>query len=189
MDTAKDQNSEFNNEHEGANEHGNPPNDDNSIEDFEQSLNQEQNSDSLEEHLKDAQDKYVRLYSDFDNFRKRTQKEKADLINYASGDVIKDFLDVLDDFERAIQSNQNNTDIDSLKSGFELLYHKFDSALKQKGLTEMSCQGDSFSSDFHEAITNIPAGDDMKGKIVDVVLKGYFIKERVLRYAKVVVGE
>jgi molecular chaperone GrpE len=139
--------------------------------------------------LKEAQDKYLRLYSDFDNFRKRTQKEKADLINFAAGDVIKDLLVVLDDFERAIQSNENNQDIESIKEGFKLLHHKFDLALKQKGLSEMECAGEAFDAELHEAITNIPAGEDMKGKVVDVVQKGYFLKERVLRYAKVVVGQ
>jgi molecular chaperone GrpE len=143
----------------------------------------------VSEQLKEAQDKYLRLYSDFDNFRKRTQKEKADLINFAAGDVIKDLLGVLDDFERAIQSNENNQDIESIKEGFKLLHHKIDLALKQKGLTEMECAGETFDAELHEAITNIPAGDDMKGKVVDVVQKGYFLKERVLRYAKVVVGQ
>lgn len=143
----------------------------------------------LADQLKEAQDKYLRLYSDFDNFRKRTQKEKADLINFAAGDVIKDLLGVLDDFERAIQSNENNQDIESIKEGFKLLHHKFDLALKHKGLSEMVCSGEAFDAELHEAITNIPAGDDMKGKVVDVVQKGYFLKERVLRYAKVVVGQ
>jgi molecular chaperone GrpE len=164
----------------------------------DESFDTENNSDSnlsgdedkqLSAQLKEAQDKYLRLYSDFDNFRKRTQKEKADLINFAAGDVIKDLLVVLDDFERAIQSNENNQDIESIKEGFKLLHHKFDMALKQKGLSEMSCTGEAFDAELHEAITNIPAEDSMKGKVVDVVQKGYFLKERVLRYAKVVVGQ
>jgi molecular chaperone GrpE len=164
----------------------------------DESFDTENNSDSnlsgdedkqLSNQLKEVQDKYLRLYSDFDNFRKRTQKEKADLINFAAGDVIKDLLVVLDDFERAIQSNENNQDIESIKEGFKLLHHKFDMALKQKGLSEMSCTGETFDAELHEAITNIPAEDSMKGKVVDVVQKGYFLKERVLRYAKVVVGQ
>lgn len=146
-------------------------------------------NDAILTQLKEAQEKYVRLYSDFDNFRKRTQKEKADLINYAAGDVIKDLIGVLDDFERAIQANEKNDDINSIKEGFMLLYQKFDNALKQKGLTEMNCQGELFDAELHEAITNIPAGEEMQGKVVDVVQKGYFLKERVLRYAKVVVGQ
>jgi len=151
--------------------------------------NSSNNQDQILQQLKDAQDKYLRLYSDFDNFRKRTQKEKADLINYAAGDVIKDLLCVLDDFERAIQSNESNQDTDSIKEGFKLLHHKFDLVLKQKGLLEMECVGESFDAEVHEAITNVPASDEMKGKVVDVVQKGYFLKERVLRYAKVIVGQ
>jgi molecular chaperone GrpE len=154
-----------------------------------ENINSDNNQEQIQQQLKDAQDKYLRLYSDFDNFRKRTQKEKADLINFAAGDVIKDLLIVLDDFERAIQSNESNHDIDSIKEGFKLLHHKFDLALKQKGLLEMECVGQSFDAELHEAITNIPASDEMKGKVVDVVQKGYFLKERVLRYAKVVVGQ
>lgn len=143
----------------------------------------------LNDQLKEGHEKYLRLYSDFDNFRKRTQKEKADLINFASGDVIKDLLGVLDDFERALQSNESNQDIESIKEGFKLLHHKFDAALKQKGLSEMACVGEVFDAELHEAITNIPVEEKMKGKVVDVVQKGYFWKERVLRYAKVVVGQ
>lgn len=163
-------------------------------ESFDTDLNESQvesnnENDAVLTQLKEAQEKYVRLYSDFDNFRKRTQKEKADLINYAAGDVIKDLIDVLDDFERAIQANDKNADVQSIKEGFKLLHHKFDNALKQKGLTDMNCQGEMFDAELHEAITNIPAGEDMQGKIVDVVQKGYFLKERVLRYAKVVVGQ
>lgn len=146
-------------------------------------------NEHLDAQLKESQDKYIRLYSDFDNFRKRTQKEKVDLINFAAGDVIKDLLGMLDDFDRAIQSNESNQDIESIKEGFKLLYHKFDLVLKQKGLIEMDCIGQSFDAELHEAITNVPATPDMKGKVVDVVEKGYFLKERVLRYAKVVVGQ
>jgi molecular chaperone GrpE len=142
-----------------------------------------------EDPLKVAQEKYIRLYSDFDNFRKRTQKEKADLINYASGDVLKDFLSILDDFQRALEANKTNNDLNSVKEGFELMFNKFDSIMKNKGLTEMKCLGEDFNPDFHEAITNIPAGEEMKGKVVDVIQNGYFLKERVVRYAKVVVGQ
>lgn len=146
-------------------------------------------NEDQDDPLKAAQEKYIRLYSDFDNFRKRTQKEKADLINFAAGDVLKDFIVVMDDFQRALEANKTNTDIDSLKQGFELLYIKVDGLMKNKGIIEMECVGEDFNPDFHEAITNIPAGDEMKGKVVDVIEKGYFLKERVVRYAKVVVGQ
>lgn len=157
----------------------------------EASETESQDSSELtdEDPLKVAHEKYIRLYSDFDNFRKRTQKEKADLINFAAGDVLKDFLSVFDDFQRALDANKTNEDVNSLREGFELLFNKFDSIMKNKGLQEMQCIGEMFNPDFHEAITNISAGDDMKGKVVDVVQKGYILKERVIRYAKVVVGQ
>jgi molecular chaperone GrpE len=158
-------------------------------ENLELEENQSDDVPSSEDLLKEAQDKYLRLYSDFDNFRKRTQKEKADLINYAAGDVLKDFLGVVDDFDRALEANEKNQDVSSIKEGFNLLYAKLEAALKLKGLTEMECKGIDFDSELHEAITSIDAGDEMKGKIVDVIQKGYFLKERVLRHAKVVVGQ
>ncbi len=158
-------------------------------ENLELEQNQSDDVPSSEDLLKEAQDKYLRLYSDFDNFRKRTQKEKADLINYAAGDVLKDFLGVVDDFDRALEANEKNQDVSSIKEGFNLLYAKLEVALKLKGLTEMECKGFDFDSELHEAITSIDAGDEMKGKIVDVIQKGYFLKERVLRHAKVVVGQ
>lgn len=157
------------------------------VQDEQELVESGENSD--DDALKIAQEKYIRLYSDFDNFRKRTQKEKADLINYAAGDVLKDFLGVFDDFQRALEANKNTEDVAALKEGFELLYHKFDTIMKAKGLQEIECLGEIFNPDYHEAITNIPAGDDMKGKVVDVVQKGYVLKERVIRYAKVVVGQ
>lgn len=135
-------------------------------------------------------DKYLRLYSDFDNYRKRTIKEKGDLISSASGDIMKDLLTVLDDFERAIQSNEESNDPESLKEGFQLIYNKFKSILTAKGLKPMDSKGEPFDIDHHEAVTNIPAQDDEdKGKVMDVIEKGYFLNEKVLRYAKVVVGQ
>lgn len=135
-------------------------------------------------------DKYLRLYSDFDNFRKRTMKEKADLVLNAGQGVIKDLLPVLDDFERAIESNGKSEDLEGLKQGFELIYNKFQGILKQKGLKEMTCKGESFDADIHEAITNIPApSEEDKGKVIDVIEKGYYLNEKVIRYAKVVVGQ
>jgi molecular chaperone GrpE len=143
-----------------------------------------------EDKYKEANDKYVRLYSDFDNFRKRTIKEKADIINHAAGDIMKDFISVLDDFERAIKANESVSDAEAVKEGFKLVHNKFESLLLAKGLKPMEAQGEVFNPDLHEAITNIPAPDKkMIGKVVDVVEKGYYLKEKVLRYAKVVVGQ
>ena len=143
-----------------------------------------------EEKFNEANDKYIRLYSDFDNFRKRTIKEKSDIINHAGAELMKDLLTVLDDFERAIKANENATDVKAVKEGFNLVHAKFDSILKAKGLKEMEAQGEQFDAEMHDAITNIPAPDEsLKGKVVDVVEKGYFLKDKVLRYAKVVVGQ
>lgn len=143
-----------------------------------------------EEKYYEANDKYVRLYSDFDNFRKRTMKEKAEIINQAGSDLMKDLLTVLDDFERALKANENVVDADTLKEGFKLVHHKFENILVSKGLRAMDAQGQPFDAELHDAITNIPAPDKkLKGKVVDVVEKGYLLKDKVIRYAKVVVGQ
>lgn len=146
--------------------------------------------DSWEQKYMEVNDKYLRLYSDFDNFRKRTMKEKSDLISSANAGVIRDLLPILDDFERAIQSNQEATDPDGLKEGFQLIYNKMNNILESKGLKPMDSKGTPFDMDLHEAITNIPApSEEDKGKVMDVVEKGYYLKEKVIRYAKVVVGQ
>lgn len=143
-----------------------------------------------ESKYNELNDKYLRLYSDFDNYRKRTIKEKGDLISSASGDIMKDLLSVLDDFERAIQSNEQSDDPDALKEGFQLIYNKFKNTLTAKGLKPMDSKGEVFDIDLHEAVTNIPAQEDAdKGKVMDVIEKGYFLNDKVLRYAKVVVGQ
>ena len=145
---------------------------------------------TMEEKFNALNDKYLRLYSDFDNFRKRTIKEKSDLISSANSGVIKDLLPIIDDFERAIQSNENTEDPEGLKEGFQLIYNKLKGILVAKGLKPMDSKGQVFDMDLHEAITNIPASsEEEKGKVVDVVEKGYFLNEKVLRYAKVVVGQ
>lgn len=135
-------------------------------------------------------DKYLRLYSEFDNYRKRTMKEKADLISSANANLLKDLLPILDDFERAIASNEKTEDPAGLKEGFLLIYNKVNSLLKAKGLQPMDSKGEVFDMDKHEAVTNIPVEDEAdKGKIVDVLEKGYYLNEKVIRYAKVVVGQ
>lgn len=145
---------------------------------------------TLEEQYAELNNKYVRLYSDFDNFRKRTIKEKADIISTANGSLMTDLLGTLDDFERAISNNETVEDVESLREGFKLIYNKFSMTLKNKGLEPMDCKGEVFDADKHEAITNIPVQDDNdKGKIVDVIERGYNLRGKVLRYAKVVVGQ
>ncbi|MEN8786793.1 MAG: nucleotide exchange factor GrpE [Flavobacteriales bacterium] len=137
-----------------------------------------------------ANDKYLRLYSEFDNFRKRTAKEKLDIIKSASEDVIKNMLPIVDDFQRAMTHNAEVQDPESLKQGFELIYNKLLKSLEAKGLTPIEAQGEVFNADIHEAITNIPApSEDMKGKIVDVVEQGYYLGEKIIRFPKVVVGQ
>ena len=145
---------------------------------------------SWEEKHAELNDKFLRLYSEFDNYRKRTNKEKLDLISTANSGVLKDLLPVLDDFERAIASNEQSEDATTLKEGFELIHTKLKSALESKGLKQMEAKGVDFDSEIHEAIANIPApSKDLKGKVIEDVEKGYFLNDKVVRYAKVVVGQ
>ena len=145
---------------------------------------------TLEEQLVELNNKYVRLYSDFDNFRKRTIKEKADIISTANGALMLDLIGTLDDFERAIVNNENIEDAAGLREGFKLIYNKFSATLKNKGLEAIECRGEVFNADMHEAITNIPVQDPAdKGKIVDVIERGYNLRGKSLRYAKVIVGQ
>jgi molecular chaperone GrpE len=135
-------------------------------------------------------DKYLRLYSDFDNYRKRTLKEKIEISKYASADLIGKLLPVLDDFDRAIKSFDCTTETGkATKDGVLLIFNKLSAILQQQGLQPMRSLGESFDTDFHEAVTNIPApAPEQKGKIVDEIEKGYLLGGKVLRYAKVVVG-
>lgn len=138
----------------------------------------------------DFKDKYIRLYSEFENYRKRTAREKIDIITNASENVLKEIIPILDDFERAIANNENVEEISTIKEGFELIYNKIFKTLTNQGLAPMDSIGKSFDPDIHEAITKIPATKDkMKGKVMDVIEKGYTLNEKVIRFAKVVVGE
>ena len=144
----------------------------------------------IQKEDQDFKEKYIRLYSEYENYRKRTAKEKIDLITSASENVIKELLPILDDFERAIDNNKNVEDASVLKEGFELIYSKMHKGLVNQGLKPMEANGKDFDSEIHEAITKIPAPNEkLKGKVVDVIEKGYQINEKVIRYAKVVVGE
>jgi molecular chaperone GrpE len=138
----------------------------------------------------DHKDKYIRLYSEYENYRKRTAKEKIDIITNASERLLKDIIPVIDDFERAIINNKEVDDSSTIKEGFELIYNKLYKTLTNQGLKPMDANGKVFDADIHEAITNIPApSKKMKGKGVDVIEKGYMINDKVIRFAKVVVGE
>ncbi len=136
-------------------------------------------------------DRYLRLYSEFENFRKRTQKEKIEFYKTASEDVLKALLPIIDDFERAQKANQTLEDINAVKEGFALIHDKFLKIIIQKGLTEIpSAIGEKLDIERHEAITQIPAPtENQKGKIIDEVEKGYFLNGKVIRYTKVVVGQ
>ncbi|HEX2936331.1 MAG TPA: nucleotide exchange factor GrpE [Bacteroidales bacterium] len=140
--------------------------------------------------LKDFQDRYIRLMAEFDNFRKRTLKERTELIKTAGEDILVNILPVVDDFERGLQVIDKSEDIESVKQGVHLIYNKFRDFLNQRGVKEIESVQQPFNVDVHEAITKIPApSEDLKGKVVDVVQKGYVLNEKVIRFAKVVVGE
>ena len=160
----------------------------NKPEDKEVEKNSSENE--IQKEDQDFKEKYIRLYSEYENYRKRTAKEKIDLITSASENVIKELLPILDDFERAIDNNKNVEDASVLKEGFDLIYSKMHKGLINQGLKPMEANGKDFDSEIHEAITKIPAPNEkLKGKVVDVIEKGYQIHEKVIRYAKVVVGE
>lgn len=146
----------------------------------------EQEINALQLKYDELNDKYLRLFSDFDNFRKRTIKERIELSKLASEELIKELLPVVDDFERALG---NITEDNNTRQGIQLIYNKLLKTLNLKGLEEIEANGNDFDTDFHEAITKIPVEDEsQKGKVVDVVQKGYTLSGKVIRYAKVVVG-
>ncbi|MBE0639764.1 MAG: nucleotide exchange factor GrpE [Bacteroidales bacterium] len=145
---------------------------------------------SLEEKLDELNDKYLRLFSEFDNYRKRTNKERLDLLKTASEDTIIGLLPVLDDFERAIAAMDKNGATGVDVDGIKLIYNKLLNILTKKGLESMSSAGQPFDTDFHEALTIIPAPDDqMKGKVIEEIEKGYLLNGKVIRFARVVVGQ
>ncbi len=144
---------------------------------------------NYEAKIAELNDKYLRLYSEFDNYRKRTIKEKSDIIRSAGEDVFKAIIPTIDDFERAIKFNEGVTDAEPIKEGMVLIYNKLKSTCNAKGLEAMESIGTPFNADLMESITNIPApSDDMKGKVIDEVEKGYKLGDKVIRFAKVVVG-
>ncbi len=146
--------------------------------------------EELEEKLEQMQDKHLRLQAEFDNFRRRTIKEKADLIKSGGETVLVNILPVIDDFERALGSLKEVPDEDAGKQGTLLIYNKFQEFLKQNSIKEIEALEQDFDVDLHEAITKIPApNDELKGKVVDVVQKGYCLNDKVIRFAKVVIGE
>jgi molecular chaperone GrpE len=154
-------------------------------------------TDKVEKELKETvaklaemQDKYIRLSAEFDNYRKRTLREKMDLSKYAGENLLLKIIPLMDDFERALKHMDDGTDSAAMKNGIDLIYGKFNEFLKQNGVTEIEALNNSFNVDIHEAVAKVPAvEDDKKGKVVDVLEKGYYLQDKVLRFSKVVVGE
>jgi len=140
--------------------------------------------------IKELQDKHIRLMAEFDNFRKRSMKERTELIKSAGEDILVNILPVIDDFERGLAAMESSQDVEAVKQGVILIYNKFKDFIAQRGIKEIEAFKQDFNVDVHEALTKIPAPeDDLKGKVVDVIQKGYYLNEKVIRYAKVVVGE
>ena len=150
----------------------------------------EKKEPTTEEKLAELQDRYLRLSAEYDNFRKRTLKEKIDLQKSANVNLLETLLPVADDFDRAIQSVDEAKNIVAVKEGLNLISGKFNGFLSQQGVKEIEAMNKAFDTDLHEAITKIPAPTKkLKGKVIDVIQKGYYLNERVLRYAKVIIGE
>ncbi|WP_240409889.1 nucleotide exchange factor GrpE [Flavisolibacter nicotianae] len=149
---------------------------------------EESETETLKEQIAQLNDKYLRQAAEFDNFRRRTAKERVELIQTASKDLIKDLLDVLDDSNRAQEQLEKTDDIAQIKEGVNLVFNKFRNTLTAKGLKPMDAVGTEFDPDLHDAVTEIDAGEDMKGKVVAEVQKGYYLQDKIIRHAKVVVG-
>jgi len=145
---------------------------------------------ALQQEVADLKDKNLRLMAEFDNFRKRTLKEKSELILNGGENVLKSILPLIDDFERALKAMETSADATALKEGLDLIYAKLMSFLSENGVQAIPTENEAFNTDLHEAITTFPApSEEMKGKIMDCVSKGYTLREKVIRYSKVVVGE
>ncbi len=164
---------------------------------MDQAMSQEPDVQLIQDELKvcseknaELQDKYLRLSAEFDNYRKRTHKEKAEMIRTASDELLKKIIPVVDDFERGLAAVNNSVDLEAIKQGMNLIYGRFKDFLQQQGIREIESLNQEFNTDFHEAVTKIPVTDEsLKGKVVDVVEKGYFLHDKVIRYPKVVIGE
>jgi molecular chaperone GrpE len=144
----------------------------------------------FESKLKEQHDKYLRVSAEFDNYRKRTLKERIELTQYVSTELITRLLPVIDDFERAIETIKAAQDMDAVRQGVELICNKFKEYLSQQGVKEIDALHQEFNTDFHDAVTKFPVQEnELKGKVIEVILKGYTLNDKVIRYSKVVVGE
>ncbi len=147
-------------------------------------------NEKLKAEIEELNDKYIRLMAEFDNFRKRTMNEKAEMVKNASEKILLELLPIVDDFERAIKANEEVEDAQHLKEGFKLIYDKFIKLLQKQGVSEIDAMHKEFDPELHDALTKIPVEDpELKGKIVDVVEKGYYLNDKILRHSKVVIGD
>ncbi|AQG82326.1 nucleotide exchange factor GrpE [Spirosoma montaniterrae] len=174
------------NDEEAININGGEPETDEPVADDAQPVAE---TPSANQEIAELKDKYLRLYADFENFRRRTAKEKLDLIGNANEGLLQALIPVVDDFERAMLSIEKTDDIAAIKEGIALIYNKLFKTLETKGLRPMVSKGEPFDADLHESITQFPApSEDLKGKVIDEVEKGYFLNDKVIRFAKVIVG-
>ena len=150
---------------------------------------EENNTEKLETEIQEQKDKYLRLFAEFDNFKRRTAKERMDLIQTASKEFAIALLDVADDMDRAEKQITQSEDIAQVKEGVQLVFNKMRSTLQQKGIKAMESEDADFDVELHEAVTEIPAGEEKTGKVVDVLQKGYYMNDKLIRFAKVVVGK
>ena len=164
---------------------------DKKVKEEETKVKQEKKQEKTDkEKYEEINDKYLRLAAEYDNYRKRTLKERMELTKAAGEDILVNILPVMDDFERALNVIDESKDISAVKEGIHLIYNKFTEFLKQRGIKEIEAKEKDFDTDLHEAITKIPAPkEELKGKVVDVIEKGYYLNEKVIRFSKVVIGE
>ncbi|WP_248723682.1 nucleotide exchange factor GrpE [Seonamhaeicola sp. ML3] len=157
----------------------------------EASVEEQTVEEKLQEEVKQEKEKFLRLFAEFENYKKRTSKERLDLFKTANEEVMVALLPIIDDFERALTHIEEDKEAEELRKGVVLIYQKMLSTLEQKGLTAIKVEkGDVFNADDHEAVTQIPAPtEDLKGKIIDVIEKGYKLGEKVIRFPKVVIGQ
>lgn len=148
----------------------------------------EKTAEQWEAELKEQKEKYLRLYAEFDNFKRRTAKERIELIQTAGREVIQSLLEVMDDMERAEKQINGTEDVQAIREGLKLVFHKLRNTLTAKGLKEMDSLGKAFDPDMHEAITEIPM-PGQEGRVIDQVEKGYYLNDKIIRFAKVVVGK
>ncbi len=155
----------------------------------EEQITEQDTLEKLTQDLEMQKDKYIRLVAEFDNFKRRTARERIELEQTAGKNIIASLLEVLDDMDRAEKQMQKNDDVDQIKEGVALVFNKFRTILKGKGLKPMESIGKDFDVVQHEAITEVPASPDQKGKVIDEITKGYFLNDKLIRFAKVVVGK